>query len=51
MNKGDIVLYKNTKAKIIGKSMKGGKLMYKLRLYDSFRTVIQNVEQRDIKRE
>ena len=43
MNKGDIVIYHNKKAKIIGKSNKAGTVMYKLKIKDDFNTIVNNV--------
>lgn len=48
MKKGDIVYYKNIKAKIIGESMKANKLRYKLRLYDEFHSIFYNVNPREV---
>ena len=48
MKKGDIVEYKSRKAKIIGVSLKAGKIKYKLRLYDKFHTIIYNIDQKEV---
>ena len=48
MQKGDIVYYRNIKAKIIGESIKSNKLKYKLHLYDGFHTIIYNVDPREV---
>lgn len=48
LRKGDIVFYRNTKAKIIGVSIKGGKTCYKLRLNDTFNTIVYNVDSKEI---
>ena len=47
-NKGDIVSYRDNKAKIIGVSEKSGKTTYKLRLYDRFNTIVYNVNSKEI---
>ena len=48
MQKGDIVYYRNIKAKIIGESIKSNKLKYKLHLYDCFNKIIYNVDPREV---
>ena len=47
-SKGDIVSYKDKRAKVIGVSKKGGKTRYKLRLYDKFNTIIYNINPKEI---
>ena len=47
-NKGDIVTYREKKAKIIGVSEKGDKTRYKLRLYDKFNTIVYNIDSKKI---
>lgn len=46
--KGDIVGYKGKEAKVIGISIKSGKIKYKLRLNDGFNTIIYNVDSKEI---
>lgn len=48
MQKGDIVYYRNIKAKIVGESMKSNKLKYKLYLYDGFHTIVYNIDPREV---
>ena len=47
-NKGNVVNYKGKKAKIIGISVKGGNIRYKLRLYDKFNTIAYNIDPKEI---
>lgn len=47
-NRGDIVSYRDNKAKIIGISDKSGKTRYKLRLYDRFNTIVYNINHKEI---
>jgi hypothetical protein len=46
--KGDIVQYRGQKAKVIGVSVKSGEIMYKLRLYGAFDTVVYNIYEKEI---
>ncbi len=48
IRKGDMVSYRDKKAKVIGISVKGGKTKYKLRLKDSFNTIIYNIDSKEI---
>lgn len=48
MQKGDIVYYRNIKAKIIGESIKSDKLKFKIHLYDGFHTIVYNVDPREV---
>ena len=47
-NRGDIVSYRDKKAKVIGVSEKSGKTRYKLRLYDKFNTIVYNISPKEI---
>ena len=47
-SKGDIVSYRDNKAKIIGVSEKSGKTRYKLRLSDKFNTIVYNINPKEI---
>ena len=48
IKKGDMVSYRDKKAKVIGISVKGGKTKYKLKLKDSFNTIIYNIDSKEI---
>ena len=48
IKKGDMVSYRDKKAKVIGISVKGGKTKYKLRLKDNFNTIVYNIDSKDI---
>lgn len=47
-NRGDIVTYRDKKAKVIGISEKGDTIRYKLRLYDKFNTIVYNISPKEI---
>lgn len=48
IKKGDIVYYKDEKAKVIGISIKSGKTKYKIRLKDKFNTIVYNIDEKEI---
>ena len=48
IKKGDIVSYRDKKVKVIGISVKGDRTKYKLRLKDSFNTIIYNIDSKEI---
>ena len=48
IKKGDIVQYKNKKAKVIGVAIKGGNIKYKLKLNDGVNTIVYNVDSKEI---
>ena len=48
IKKGDMVSYRDKNAKVIGISVKGGKTKYKLKLKDSFNTIIYNIDSKEI---
>nr|DAJ75588.1 MAG TPA: hypothetical protein [Bacteriophage sp.] len=48
MEKGDLVKFGTNKAKIIGKSMKGGQIRYKIRQLDDWGTIVNNIHEREL---
>ena len=48
MEKGDFVKFGTHKAKIIGKTLKGGKLVYKIRQLDEWGTIVSNVGENEL---
>ena len=48
IKKGDMVSYRDKTAKVIGISVKGCKTKYKLKLKDSFNTIIYDIDSKEI---